>query len=178
MKEELTQRKKSILKPVLVGSAVGAGTALLFAPKSGKELRKDLKRFASKTGKQVGEVIDEGRDFYKKSRKVIERAVDAGKEMYDQGTEQLEKLVHKKKRSFTVPMVAGGVIAAGIALLLAPKAGKAVRKDIKRIAVDAQDKVDTLIDKGKVLYKESATKAMELGRKALNEAEKKIAHAA
>ncbi len=164
MKEGLTHRKSSILTPVLVGTAVGAGTALLIAPKSGKELRKDLKRIARKTSRQVADVIDEGKDLYIDSRKAVARVVDAGKKMYDEGTERLDKLVHKKQRSYTAPIVAGSIIAAaGIAFLLAPKTGKALRKDIKEVASDARDKIDTLVDKGKNLYKD---------------VEKKIAHAA
>ncbi len=164
MKEKLTRRINSILTPVLVGSVVGAGTALLFAQKSGKELRKDLKQIARKTSKQVAEVIDEGKDLYVDSTKAVVRAVDAGKKIYDEGADRLGKLVYKKKRSYIAPAVAGSVIAgAAIAFLLAPKTGKVLRKDIKEIAADARDTVDALVDKGKVLYKE---------------AEKKIVHAA
>ncbi len=159
MKEGLTQRKSSILKPVLVGTAVGAGTALLIAPKSGKELRKDLKRIARKTGRQVSDVIDEGKDLYIDSRKAVARAVDAGKKIYDGGAERLDKLMHKKQRSYTAPLVAGSIIAAaGIAFLLAPKSGKALRKDIKEVAAGARDKVDSLVDKGKTVYKEMEKK--------------------
>jgi gas vesicle protein len=74
MKEEYTNRKRSILRPVLMGSAV-AGIALLLAPKTGKEIRKDLKRFAASTRDQIAEVIEEGRDLYEEGRDVVARAV-------------------------------------------------------------------------------------------------------
>ena len=170
MKWETTKRKRSILMPVLVSSAVGAGIALLLAPKSGKVLRKDLKRFAANTEKQVAEVIDEGRDLYGEGRKVVARAVEAGRKTYDEGTERLAELVHKKEKSLVVPIVASGIVGAGIALLLAPKTGKAIRGDLRRIAVTTRDTVASLIDKGKVLYTE--------GRKAFSAEEKKILHAA
>ena len=172
MKEELKQRKNSILMPALVGSAVGAGMAVLFAPKSGKELRKDLKRFAANTEKEVAHVIDEGRDLYGEGRKVVARAVKTGEKMYDEGAERLDVLVHGKKRSFVVPIAAGAIAGAGIALLLAPKSGKAVREDIKRIAVDTRDKVGSFIDKGKDLYTEV------MARAAAREEKKKMLHAA
>jgi gas vesicle protein len=179
MKEELSNRKNSIVIPALVGSALGAGTGFLLAPKSGKELRKDLKRFARKTEKQVAEVIDGGRELYGEGMKVVAKAVDASKKIYDEGSERLDLLVHKKgKSSSIVPILAGGIIGAGIALLLAPKSGKAVREDIKRIAADTGDKVDSLIDQGKVLYTEGTTKAKDLGRKVFHEVEKNIKHAA
>ena len=50
MKEELNVTKaRSILVPFLVGGVVGAGIALLLAPKAGKELRKEIKDLASET---------------------------------------------------------------------------------------------------------------------------------
>jgi gas vesicle protein len=153
MKEEHRNRKSSILMPVLVGSAVGAGIALLFAPKKGKELRKDLKQFAAKTGDQVADTIDKG-------RKVVVRGVEAGRRTYDIGTTRLDKLMHKKEKSLLVPIVASGIIGAGIAFLVAPKSGKDVREDIKRFAVDTRDKVVSHRDKGEVHYTDAITNAM------------------
>jgi gas vesicle protein len=197
MKEEYTHRKRSILKPVLAGSAVGAGIALLLAPKSGKGLRKDLERFTARTGKQAAEVIHEGRDLYEEGRKAVTKAVEegrdlyeegrksvmkaveTGREKYDEGRERLSELVYKKKkRSLMVPIMVSGILGAGIAFLLAPKTGKAVRKDVKRIAVDTRDKVASLIDKGKDLATEGIPEAMEAVSKAFRDEKKKIWHAA
>ena len=179
MKEEYTHRKSSILKPVLVGSAMGAGIALLLAPKAGKELRKDLERFSVRTRKQVAEAIDEGRGLYVEGRKAVEKAVEEGRETYDKGRERLSELVYKKKeRSLMVPIVVSGILGAGIAFLLAPKTGKAMREDVKRIAVDTRDKVASLIEKGKVLATEGVPEAMEAVSKALHEGKEKIWHAA
>jgi gas vesicle protein len=181
MKEESTHRKSSILIPVLMGSAVGAGVALLLAPKSGKEVRKDLKRFAAKTRDQVAEVIDEGRDLYEEGREVVAKAVKAGKETYEEGTEKIEKLMHGKKRSLMVPILASGVIGAGIALMLAPKTGKEVRRDLKRIAANTRDKVVSAIDKGKVLYMEgrkAIPEAVKAGKKVYIHEKEKLRHAA
>ena len=197
MKEEYTHRKRSILKPVLAGSAVGAGIALLLAPKSGKGLRKDLERFTARTGKQAAEVIHEGRDLYEEGRKAVTKAVEEGRDLYeegrksvmkavetgrekfDEGRERLSELVYKKKkRSLMVPIMVSGILGAGIAFLLAPKTGKAVREDVKRIAVDTRDKVASLIEKGKVLATEGVPEAMEAVSKALHEGKEKIWHAA
>lgn len=154
--------------PVLMASAVGAGIALLLAPKSGKEVRKDLKRFAMNTRDQVAEVIDEGRDLYEEGREVVARAVKSGKETYDEGTEKIGKLMHKKEHSLVVPILASGIIGAGVALLLTPKTGKEVRNDLKRIAANTRDKVVSLIDKGKAFYREggrATSEAAEAGKK-------------
>lgn len=170
MKEGYTHRKSSMVLPILIGTAAGAGIALLLAPKSGKELRKDLKRFAANTGEQVAEVIDEGKELYGEGRKAVERAVEAGRESYEEAVERLDELVHKKERSLMVPIVVSGIIGAGIAFLVAPKTGKAVREDIKRIAGDTRDKVVSFMDKGKDLGAK--------GMKAYREEKKKVLHAA
>jgi len=170
MKE--TTNRKGILIPTLVGTAVGAGIALLLAPKAGRTMRKDLKRLAEDTRDKVTEVIDDGRDLYKEGRAAVARTVKAGKETYDEGTEKLEKIFLKKERSYTVPILAGGLIGASIALLLTPKAGKEVREDVKRLAENTREKVVTAIDKGidrsKVLYAEASKaipEALEAGKK-------------
>ena len=181
MKKGFIIRKRSIVMPVLIGSAVGAGIALLLAPKTGKEIRKDLKRLAANTRDQVAEVIDEGRDLYEEGREVVAGAVKAGKETYDEGTEVIEKLMHKKERSLMVPILASGIIGAGIALLLASKSGKEVRGVIKRIAADTRDKFVSAIDKGKVLYlkgRKAIPVAVEAGKKAYVHEKKRLRRAA
>ncbi len=145
MKEESTDMRRSMIWTVLMGGAA-AGISLLLAPKPGKEIRKDLRRFATDTRDQVAEVVDEGRE-------VVARAVKAGRVTYDKGSEVLGKLVHRKERSLTVPILASGIIGAGIALLLAPKSGKEIRSDLKRYAAITRDTFSTAVDKGKALYR-------------------------
>jgi gas vesicle protein len=181
MKEGTTNRRRSILKPVLMGSAVGAGIALLLAPKSGKGIRKDLKRFAANTRDQVADVIDEGMDLYEEGTDFVAGAIKTGKKTYDEGTKGLQKLIYKKERSLMAPILVSGVIGAGIALLLAPKSGKEVRGDLKRIAANTQDKIVSAIDKGKALYTEGRKgiyEAVEAGKKAYVHGKEKFLHAA
>jgi len=81
MKEELENKKRegSVLVPFLVGGLVGAGAALLFAPKSGRELRKDIKDIASNTRDSVVSTIEKGKDIYESGRSAIMSAVETGK---------------------------------------------------------------------------------------------------
>jgi len=51
MSEERTGMK--MFFSFLTGAAIGAGLALLFAPQSGKETRKQIKDFAEKIGEEV-----------------------------------------------------------------------------------------------------------------------------
>lgn len=179
--KETMHRKSTLLLSMLTGSALGAGIALLLAPKSGKEMRKDLKRFAANTRDQVGEVIDEGRDLYEEGRDVVARAVQSGRDTYDDGTEKILKLMRRKERSLMAPILASGIIGAGIALMLAPKTGKMIRKDLKRIAVKTRDTVASAIDKGKVIYLKSGKgvpEAAAAGKKAYHHEKAKLRHAA
>jgi hypothetical protein len=79
-------------------------------------------------------------------------------------------------RSILVPFVVGGLVGAGVALLLAPKAGKELRKDIKDIALETRGKISTTVEKGKELYVDSTAavkNAFEAGKMAyLQEMEK------
>jgi gas vesicle protein len=75
----------------------------------------------------------------------------------------------KEGRSLLVPFVVGGLVGAGVALLLAPKSGKELRKDIKDIALDTRDKIATTVEKGKELYVEGTVavkNAFEAGKMA------------
>jgi len=79
------------------------------------------------------------------------------------------KEVEKKERSMLVPFLVGGLVGAGIALLLAPKSGRETRADIKDLAVKTKEKIATTIQKGRELYNESTTAlsgAIEAGKAA------------
>ena len=84
MKEELenTKKESSILVPFLVGGLVGAGVALLLAPKAGKELRSDIKEITSETRETVASAIDKGKELYEGSKSAVKNAVEAGKSAY------------------------------------------------------------------------------------------------
>jgi gas vesicle protein len=175
MKEELTNRKGSILTSVLVGGAVGAGLALVLAPKSGSETRKNLKRVANR----FTQAVDIGKDLYGESREFVGKAVDAGKKAYVE--EQPLEPINREKGPLLAPILAGGIIGAGIALLLAPKSGSEIRDDLKRVASSTRERVVSAIDKGKDLYvagKGAITEAVEAGKKAYVEGKAEVEHAA
>ena len=70
MKEDIVKEKKesNLFVPFLVGGLVGAGVALLFAPKSGKELRKDIRDLSIDTREMIASSIDKGKDLYEGSK--------------------------------------------------------------------------------------------------------------
>jgi gas vesicle protein len=87
MKEELEKKAvgaegRSVVVPFLVGGLVGAGIALLLAPKSGREIRTDIKDLAQKTRDNVASTIQKGKDLYQEGTSVISGAIEAGKAAY------------------------------------------------------------------------------------------------
>jgi len=179
MKEELTNRKGSILMMVLAGGALGAGVALLLAPKAGRETRKDLKRLANR----FSQAVDIGKDLYGESRVFVDKAVEAGKKAYVE--EKPLEPISNGRRSLLVPILTSGIIGAGIGagigLLLAPKSGSETREDLKRFASSTRESVVSAIDKGKDLYvagKDAIFEAVEAGKKAYVEGKNEVEHAA
>ena len=79
MSENQDKKVSSILVPFFIGSLVGAVVALLLAPKSGKEMRSDLKNYALRATDTLATAIDESKKIYQEGKSVIASAIDAGK---------------------------------------------------------------------------------------------------
>ena len=60
----------------LTGAVVGAGLALLFAPQSGKETRKQIKDFSEKLGSEVKDSVEK---ISEKAKDLIEGTKDTFK---------------------------------------------------------------------------------------------------
>jgi gas vesicle protein len=89
MKEEIvTTGERSVLLPLFVGAAVGAGIALLLAPKPGRELRKQIQELGSDSKEKILSTVDRGKALYEEGKAAISSAVDAGKHAYEQEKEK------------------------------------------------------------------------------------------
>ena len=84
-----------------------------------------------------------------------------------------KEVIVKHERSIVVPFLIGGIVGAIIGLLMAPKSGKAMRKDVVDFAVRTRDTISTTIDKtidkSKALYEDGKTAvvgAIEAGKDA------------
>ena len=84
----------TVLLSFFVGGLIGAGVALLTAPKTGEETRKMIKDLAEeareKADDYIGQVkgkattyVEKGKEFIEKEKNVITKAVEAGKEAYE-----------------------------------------------------------------------------------------------
>jgi gas vesicle protein len=100
---------------VVAGALIGAGAALLFAPQSGRETRKDIVRYARKTSRKVegvaGEVVgsvadmadaveekaeellEKGKDLSRESREAVLTALNEGQERLGRQRDRLVKLL-------------------------------------------------------------------------------------
>ncbi len=64
---------------ILIGAAIGAGVAILYAPKTGKETRKYLRRKAEDARDSIVETGEQVRDTLADTRETI---ADAGRQAY------------------------------------------------------------------------------------------------
>ncbi len=81
---------------------MGAGIALLLAPKSGRETRVKMRELADdvrekaeeyveQTKAKVTSAIEKGKGFVQDQKSIITTAVEAGKEAYEKEKERLAK---------------------------------------------------------------------------------------
>ena len=92
----------TVFMAFILGGAVGAGLALLFAPQAGKETRdrikglaEDVKEKASQYTEQVkgkiASTVDEGKGIIEEKRSIIATAIEAGKDAMGKEKERLSK---------------------------------------------------------------------------------------
>ena len=116
------ERSEPGIGTFVMGLAIGAGLALLFAPRTGEETRRDLQRRARKMGDQaqdlVSEVtesvsntlhaakdkveasIDTTRNAVDLKRRQVSNAVDAGRAAAAQARVELEQRIAETKAAY------------------------------------------------------------------------------
>lgn len=88
VEEEETSGVPSFLLGALTGVLVGAGVALLFAPKTGKRLRADLAKTYDRASTKI---TDMASDMMDRAADGVERVA----EKYDRASQKAEKVVAK-----------------------------------------------------------------------------------
>lgn len=89
----------TVLITFLAGAAVGSGLALLFAPKSGREMReqiKDLtddavsktKEYAKDAQEKIKSTYEAGMELVKEKQTIINSAIETGKEAMERERER------------------------------------------------------------------------------------------
>ena len=102
----------TVLISFLAGAALGSGLALLFAPKSGREMReqiKDLtddavdkiKEYARDAQDRIKTTYEDGKELVKEKKTIISSAIEAGKEAMEREKEKFSE-EHKSREEQTV----------------------------------------------------------------------------
>ena len=97
---------------ILIGGLIGAGIALLYAPKSGRKTRKDIVRAARRaknsTADLIEDTIDDVNDFINDLKEKASDMADQGTDLTDKAKkeimailEQGQKAIDKQKQKFS-----------------------------------------------------------------------------
>lgn len=73
----------------LLGAALGAGLALLFAPQAGEETRAELRRTARKVKRRARDLADSGRDA---AEELVRTGRDAARDIADSGRDAVRQM--------------------------------------------------------------------------------------
>ena len=99
MKNENGYRTQDVCLSFMVGGIIGAGFALLFASRSGRETRQMIKDFAGETTEKAKRrfgdakekmlsTLEEGKEFIGQRKTAASAAFEAGKEAYNKETDK------------------------------------------------------------------------------------------
>lgn len=86
----------------LLGAAVGAGIALLYAPRSGAEMRQDLRRGSRRLRRKARGIVDDARevveDVRDRAEEVVHTTRSAARDVARDAREALERRLAKHGR--------------------------------------------------------------------------------
>ena len=98
------ERSEPGIGSFILGLAVGAGIALLFAPRTGEETRRDLQRRAKRVG-------DQAQDFVSERTDSVSQTISAAKEKVETRIDSTRQAVELKKRQVSNAVDAGRAAA-------------------------------------------------------------------
>lgn len=99
------ERSEPGIGTFVIGLAIGAGLALLFAPRTGEETRRDLQRRARKMG-------DQAQDFVSEVTESVSNTIHAAKDKVDASIDSTRTAVDLKRRQVSNAVDAGRAAAA------------------------------------------------------------------
>lgn len=136
-------KKKSSFGKFLAGASLGAGLALLFAPKKGSELRADLK-------KKLDELISKAKeiDVEEVSEEFKEKVLELKKETEELDKEKVleiakekgEKLKEKAEELFNLAKEKGTPVLEGIAKDVKKSTANVIREVLKKLEDEKLEK--------------------------------------
>jgi gas vesicle protein len=92
----------TIVISFLAGAAIGSGLALLFAPKTGREVREQIKdltddavdrirEYARDAQEKLIDTLESGKELVKEKKSIISTAIEAGKEAMEKERERISE---------------------------------------------------------------------------------------
>jgi gas vesicle protein len=102
MSEEKGICTGTVLVSFVAGAAIGAGLALLYAPKSGQEMRETIADFAEDAVDKIKEytkeaqekiktAIEDGKETIVEKKSILTSAIEAGREAMNKEKERVSK---------------------------------------------------------------------------------------
>lgn len=85
--------KSQVFGFFLTGAAVGAVIALLYAPKSGVETRKQVRKFSKKTVHQLDDLQNDFREQISDGYQQVIEVFDNAKEYVQEGRDKVRKML-------------------------------------------------------------------------------------
>jgi gas vesicle protein len=85
--------KKQLCGLFITGAAAGAVVALLFAPKTGAQTRKDIRRFSKRTVNQLDDLQEDVRGRISEGYEQVLEVFDNVKEYVEDGRTKLKKMI-------------------------------------------------------------------------------------
>ena len=85
--------KTEVVGFLVTGAAVGAAAALLFAPKSGAQTRKDIRRFSKKAVNQLDDFQTDVREQITEGYDQVMEIFDNVKDYVEDGKTKIKKMI-------------------------------------------------------------------------------------
>lgn len=143
---------KDFLVGAAIGGLLGSVSALLMAPKTGKELREDINDIYCDVAEKTQEVSKKGKEVINNFRSAKHHSLtDKAKELVSDvvGWVRDEEEDKEGMSSLVVGSIVGGIVGVVAGLLLAPKAGSKLRDDISDTYSDLSKKSHKMIKNAK-----------------------------
>ena len=137
---------KGFLVGAAIGGVLGTVSALLMAPKAGRQLREDLHDLycdvSDKSHDLACNLTETGKTLAKTfGYRVDEDWTDKARHVVGDVAEWFQSQGNHTTRDLVLGSLAGGVIGTIAGLLVAPKAGNQLREDIAEVSEDFADHV-------------------------------------
>lgn len=134
----IVQENDSALSTFLLGAAIGAGLALIFAPQTGAETRQTIRRGARRAGDATRRAGDRLTDAFAQAKVDIETRIDSAKSSIETRIDSAKSSIDLKKVQVSRAVDAGR------------EAAKVAREDLERRMADqrAADAAEQAGDQG------------------------------